>query len=107
MFLGWAPDYNDPDNYWFPFVASASEHGDVYNTQYSNTDIDALLIAAKTETDYDARAALYEQAHDLYMDEPSLIFMSQSLSYHVHSDRVTMPMEVPPATIPWFNVDKA
>ena len=106
MFLGWAPDYNDPDNYWFPFVASAAEHGDVYNTQYANADIDALLLAAKTETDYDARAALYEEAHDLFMEEPSLIFMAQYLSYHVHSDRVSMPSEVPPATIPWFNVDK-
>ncbi len=106
MFLGWAPDYNDPDNYWFPFVAGADEHGDVYNTQYDNDDIDALLLAAKTETDYTARAALYEQAHDLFMEEPSLIFMCQYLSYHVHSDRVSMPSEVPPATIPWFNVDK-
>ena len=107
MFLGWAPDYNDPDNYWFPFVAGADEHGDVYNTQYDNDEIDALLLAAKTETDYDARAALYEQAHDLFMEEPSLIFMAQYLSYHVHSDRVSMPKDVPPATIPWFNVDKS
>jgi len=107
MFLGWAPDYNDPDNYWFPFVASAAEHGDVYNTQYANADIDALLLEAKTETDYDARAALYAEAHDLFMEEPSLIFMAQYLSYHVHSDRVSMPSEVPPATIPWFNVDKS
>lgn len=107
MFLGWAPDYNDPDNYWFPFVAGADEHGDVYNTQYANDAIDALLIAAKTEQDYDARAALYAEAHDLFMEEPSLIFMCQYLSYHVHSDRVSMPKEVPPATIPWFNVDKS
>lgn len=106
MFLGWAPDYNDPDNYWFPFVAGAEHHGDVYNTQYANADIDALLIAAKTETDYAARAALYEEAHDLFMEEPSLIFMAQYLSYHVHSDRISMPKEVPPATIPWFDVDK-
>jgi peptide/nickel transport system substrate-binding protein len=107
MFLGWAPDYNDPDNYWFPFVAGADEHGDVYNTQYDNDAIDVLLLAAKTETDYDARAALYAEAHDLFMEEPSLIFMCQYLSYHVHSDRVSMPKDVPPATIPWFDVDKS
>ena len=107
MFMGWAPDYNDPDNYWFPFVASAAEHGDVYNTGYANAAIDALLLAAKIEPDYTARAALYSEAHDLFMEEPSIIFMTQYLSYHVHSDRVTMPSEVPPATIPWFNVDKA
>jgi len=107
IFMGWAPDYLDPDNYWFPFTASAAVEGDVYNTGYSNPAVDALLEEAQQATDYATRAQKYEQAHDLYMEEPSLIFQCQYLSYHVHSDRVSMPKEVPPATIPWFNVDKS
>ncbi len=41
MFIGWGPDYNDPDDYIFPFIASTGIGGDTYNTGYYNATVDA------------------------------------------------------------------
>jgi peptide/nickel transport system substrate-binding protein len=77
MFIGWGPDYNDPDDYIFPFIASADVSGDTYNTGYKNETVDENLIKAKYSADPVVRAAAYKAAYDIYIQEPPFIFLQQ------------------------------
>jgi len=77
MFIGWGPDYNDPDDYIFPFIASADVSGDTYNTGYKNETVDENLIKAKYSADPVVRAAAYKTAYDIYIQEPPFIFLQQ------------------------------
>ncbi|MCX6663995.1 MAG: ABC transporter substrate-binding protein [Euryarchaeota archaeon] len=77
MFIGWGPDYNDPDDYIFPFIASANVSGDTYNTGYHNETVDEKLLEAKYSADPVVRAAAYKAAYDIYIQEPPFIFLQQ------------------------------
>ena len=77
MFIGWGPDYNDPDDYIFPFIASANVSGDTYNTGYWNETVDKNLIKAKYSADPAVRSAAYKTAFDIYIQEPPFIFLQQ------------------------------
>jgi peptide/nickel transport system substrate-binding protein len=84
MFIGWGPDYNDPDDYIFPFIASAHPDpnnvdikGDTYNTGYRNATVDEKLLEAKYSANPTVRAAAYKTAFDIYIQEPPFIFLVQ------------------------------
>jgi len=77
MFIGWGPDYNDPDDYIFPFIASTGIGGDTYNTGYYNATVDAKLIEGKYSANPTVRAAAYKTAFDIYIQEPPFIFLVQ------------------------------
>ncbi|MFW9957126.1 MAG: ABC transporter substrate-binding protein [Candidatus Odinarchaeota archaeon] len=57
FFVGWGPDYPDPDNFIFPFGYSRGTNG--YRIRYNNTNVDAWYMQAKTETNVTARAEIY------------------------------------------------
>jgi len=57
FFVGWGPDYPDPDNFIFPFGYSRGTNG--YRIRYNNTDVDNWYFEAKTETDPTLRANIY------------------------------------------------
>jgi oligopeptide transport system substrate-binding protein len=62
-------DYADPEN-WLP-QQFASDGG--YNvTGYSNPQVDELFSQAATATDTATRISLYEQAHDLIIEDQAL-----------------------------------
>lgn len=66
---GWAADYPDPQNWLPPFTtASALNFGG-----YSNTTFDDLVGRAAAEVDFDARVALYLEAHRLLIDEAGVV----------------------------------
>ena len=77
MFIGWGPDYNDPDDYIFPFIASADVGGDTYNTGYKNETVDEDLLEAKYTAVSSIREAAYKNAYDIYIQEPPFIFLQQ------------------------------
>ena len=86
IFIGWMPDYNDPDDYVFPFVGSADIGGDTFNTGWKNETVDDLIMKAKYEVDTTKRAEYYKGAFDIYINDPSMIFIDQSMSAHFHRD---------------------
>ena len=59
MFLGWMPDYNDPDDYIAPFVGSAANGGDTFNTGWANATVDLMHQQRKIQR----RASKYEATH--------------------------------------------
>ena len=77
IIVGWAPDYNDPDDYAFPFLASYEIGGDTYRTGWHNDTVDKLLLEAKYEVDQDKRAQLYKKVQEIAMEDPSFIYLAQ------------------------------
>jgi peptide/nickel transport system substrate-binding protein len=77
IFIGWGPDYNDPDDYVFPFVASADVNGDTFNTGYKNEEVDEYLLEGKYSADPEVREDAYKNAFDIYIQDPSMIYIGQ------------------------------
>ncbi len=77
MFIGWGPDYNDPDDYIAPFMGSKDIGQDTYNTGWKNATVDAKILEAKYTADSAVRAAAYKTAYDIYIQQPSFIFLVQ------------------------------
>lgn len=64
--LGWILDYPDPANVLDQLFHSTSRQN---NTRYSNPEIDAKLEQARTETDTEARLALYAEIEKTLLDD--------------------------------------
>ncbi|AEA34218.1 ABC transporter substrate-binding protein [Hippea maritima] len=73
--LGWYPDYFDPDDYMWPFLAtSASPQMGCF---YSNKKVDELLLKARKLTDTKDRAKVYEQVQDIMAQDAPYIPLFQ------------------------------
>jgi len=67
FFVGWGPDYPDPDNFIFPFGYSRGTNGQ--RIAYNNPAVDALYMEAKTETNATVRAGIYGQILQIMADD--------------------------------------
>ena len=85
FFIGWAPDYADPDNYADPFLASTGTLSK--RQQYNNSAVDAAINSAKTEQDPTARKAFYKTVETAAAADIAQIYCYQATSYMV--DRST------------------
>jgi len=79
MFMGWGPDYNDPDPYISSLIGSATIGQDTFNTGYQNNTVDEKILEAKYSADPTVRAAAYEAAYNIYIQEPPIIFIGQKM----------------------------
>lgn len=87
FFLGWAPDYADPDDYVNPFLYS---HGAFPGrTKYVNDTIDDLVLAAAAELDTNARLEMYHQIISLCYDDCPYIWLVQANNFHVERSWLT------------------
>jgi oligopeptide transport system substrate-binding protein len=75
VFEGWCADYPDPENFLEAlfYTGSAQNHA-----RYSSLEFDALVEAARVETDSLARLDLYRQAEQRLLDDSPAIFLSHS-----------------------------
>ncbi len=64
--VGWIADYPDPENFLDVLFHSESTNN---HTNYSNPEVDELLMKARVETDTTARYALYNQAEQMILDD--------------------------------------
>ena len=64
--IGWIADYPDPENFLDILFHSESSNN---HTRYGNSEVDALLEQARTETDQTVRYDLYKQAEEIIVDE--------------------------------------
>jgi peptide/nickel transport system substrate-binding protein len=81
FFLGWAPDYADPDDYVNPFLYS---HG-TYPTRtgYANASIDENVTLAAAEVDPAKRLGYYDNITALCYDDAPYIWLAQANNFHV------------------------
>ena len=71
LMLGWLGNI-DPDDFYYAQHHSTGS----FNFQgYSNAEVDALLDEARTETDDDARKALYDAAATQIADDASYVYL--------------------------------
>lgn len=82
FFLGWAPDYADPDDYVLPFLHSAKGYfpGRI---SYKNPQMDDLIDRAASELNKDKRKQLYAQIQDLEFEDAPYIWNFQGTTFHV------------------------
>lgn len=66
FFLGWAPDYPDPDNYVHPFFHSEGHYP--HFLSYNNPYMDELIEDASRELDPEFRQSLYSDIQELAYD---------------------------------------
>jgi peptide/nickel transport system substrate-binding protein len=92
FFLGWMPDYADPDNYISPFVKSTGTYpyrmgidGSTGEggTPWDTATMDDLIAEAAQETDPATRITLYNQILDATMAHNAFIWTSQGIEFHV------------------------
>lgn len=57
-------------------------------TYYANEDYDALVLAAMTETDREAREKLYHQAAEIAFDDPPFVYLVAPADLYGVSERV-------------------
>ncbi len=94
--IGWIMDYPDPENILdVKFHSSSTEN----NENYSNSVVDQLLEDARSETDSDKRAALYQEAEKIIVSEVPWIPTYFTTGHYVVSEKITKWVE-PPMIVP-------
>ncbi|RDE14491.1 MAG: hypothetical protein C4K47_03920 [Candidatus Thorarchaeota archaeon] len=87
FFLGWAPDYADPDDYVVPFVKStglyANRIGLQLSTGWNATLVDGWITAAAQELDPTARNVLYGKIQQAVVDQAAFVWAYQAQTFHV------------------------
>ncbi|UVJ43308.1 ABC transporter substrate-binding protein [Pseudomonas sp. LS1212] len=76
VFAGWAGDNGDPDNFLGPNLScDATRSGENY-ARWCNKTFNELITRARERTDPAERAALYEQAQQVFHDEQPWISLA-------------------------------
>ena len=85
FFLGWAPDYADPDNYVGPFVKSTGTFplrvglGD--SDGWDADEVDGWISSAAQSQDVAAREAYYFDIQEAIMDHVAYIWCYQGMTF--------------------------
>lgn len=79
FFLGWAPDYADPDNYIFPFCYEYGVYA--FTIGYNNTNVNLWYKAAKIETNMTARQKYFDLIQEAVADDCPYIWVLQTAEF--------------------------
>ena len=66
-FLGWYPDYIDPDNYTASFAGTAGSRGN--GIYFSDPKWDAMFVDEQKTPDESAREAIFKKIQQMWTDE--------------------------------------
>lgn len=101
--VGWSGDNGDPDNFLYEMFST--DMIPVGNTShYSNPDLDAILIKARTVTDPAERAKLYKEASWMIHDDAPWLFVNHTL--HVRATRANVEgFALNPLQMFWYMED--
>ncbi|MCO6055910.1 ABC transporter substrate-binding protein [Pseudomonas sp. MOB-449] len=69
LFMGWAGDNGDPDNFLTPQFSCASVQSGLNFARYCNAGLDKLIADGKTHTDPLERTALYGKAQQIIREQ--------------------------------------
>jgi oligopeptide transport system substrate-binding protein len=101
---GWCADYPDPEN----FADVLFHTGSAQNSGgYSNTELDALLEAARIEQDVTKRMGMYQQAEQILVEDAAALFTVHWLSYELVKPYVQgyvlTPIQIPIERYMWLD----
>jgi len=86
FFIGWAPDYPDPDNYVQPYMHSEGHYAS--RCSYSNPVVDKLVEAAAISLDPKERERMYFELQQIWVDDAVGIMNTQALGRRYMKDWV-------------------
>ena len=95
--IGWIADYPDPQNFLDILFHSESSNN---HTHYSNSEVDALLEQARTETNEAERIRIYQQVEQLIIDDAPWIPLWYSGEQYVLIKPNVKDYLLPPLYIP-------
>jgi peptide/nickel transport system substrate-binding protein len=81
FFLGWAPDYADPDDYVNPFIDSAGTYA--HTVGIDNSNLTNLSRAAATELNSTLRAEMYSNISMQVYNNAYYVWTDQATNFHV------------------------
>jgi len=88
FFLGWAPDYADPDDYVVPFLRTGGTFPG--RIAYSNASLDAKIDAAGSELNANVRRGLYfNLTYDAVVYDVPYLWIYQATNFHVERTWMT------------------
>jgi len=88
FFLGWAPDYADPNDYADPFLLTGATFPN--RIGYSNTTLDALLNAAGRELNPMVRDQMYQDIMSAaVINDVPYLWIYQATNFHVEREWVS------------------
>ncbi|MFQ5595586.1 MAG: ABC transporter substrate-binding protein, partial [Anaerolineae bacterium] len=94
--LGWSADYPDPQDFLDILFYSQSANN---HMNYSNSDVDRLLEAARVEQDADKRMQLYQEIERMVVEDAPWIPLFHNAEYWLTKPYV-QGMVYPPAVVP-------
>jgi peptide/nickel transport system substrate-binding protein len=86
FFVGWAPDYPDPDNYVNPYMHSSGHFAS--QVGYKNEEADRLVEEGAIELDPAKREAMYFRLQEIWIEDVPGIMTHQPLSRRYMKDWV-------------------
>jgi ABC-type transport system substrate-binding protein len=104
---GWYADYPTADNFTFDLFHSTAIGGNNHGF-YSNKEFDGLIDQAKSTTDADEAAKLYNQAEDILLNEDIGVipYLYYSLDYVYDGDKIASFPVTPLGLILWEQVTR-
>jgi len=86
FFIGWAPDYPDPDNYVNPYMHSEGHYS--HQCSYSNPEVDRLVEEAAISFDPEVRKANYYRLQEIWVEDAPGIMNMQAVTTRYMKDWV-------------------
>ena len=74
-FMGWLPDYPDPDNFLNPYMYSNGYFAN--KAGYKNEEADKLILAASIELDPEKRKSAYYRVQEIWLEDAPGVAISQ------------------------------
>lgn len=75
---GWAPDYNDPDDYVYPLCHTDSHGAGGNHAYYTNETVDEWIMQGKKELNSEKRVPIYYDIQDAIVDDAPNIWVYQA-----------------------------
>jgi dipeptide transport system substrate-binding protein len=89
LFMGWAGDNGDPDNFLTPQFACASVESGLNFARYCDPQLDKLIADGKATSTQQQRSALYQQAQTLIQQQALWLPLAHPTAFALHSDKVS------------------
>ncbi|WP_394560223.1 ABC transporter substrate-binding protein [Aquipseudomonas alcaligenes] len=89
LFMGWAGDNGDPDNFLTPQFACASVESGLNFARYCDPQLDKLIAEGRAGGDQAARSALYRQAQSIIEQQALWLPLAHPTAYSLLRKGVT------------------
>ena len=89
LFMGWAGDNGDPDNFLTPQFACASVQSGLNFARYCDPQLDKLIAEGKAASAQQQRSNLYQQAQTLIQQQALWLPLAHPTAFALHSATVS------------------